>query len=356
MTGEINQKEMAPFIAVVGPTGSGKSALGVKLAEIFGGEVINLDSVQCFKGMDIGSGKIGREEMRGIPHHLIDIAKPHEQLNVGMVMELADRAILDILARGKRPIIVAGTTLYLKCLLNGLVDIPGEDPEFRKGIAAISTEELFEKLKKVDPARANQVLSGDRMRISRSLEIIEATGKPHSVLIAEHQHNEKRYSAIVLNLCWPRERLYERIDSRCRKMVEDGLLTETESILEEYGKVHSFNTLGYAQALSVLEGTLNQSDLLSEMQIKTRQFAKRQLSFWRNQPQALNWKVFPEPEQGELLKSKDKALKKGAMVLDSYVINVLFDELTEMLKAGFRNGQSTVEVWNIGAERISGSM
>ena len=356
MTGESSLKIDTPLIVVVGSTASGKSALGVKLSEVLNGEVVNLDSVQVFKRLDIGSGKITKEEMAGIPHHLIDIAQPNEQLNVGRIMELADQAILEIASRGKRPIVVAGTTLYLKCLLNGLVDIPGEDAEFRKSLSDVTTVELFNKLRELDPVRSTQLSQSDRVRIIRSLEIINSTGNLHSNLIAEHQHQEQRYRAIILNLCWPREKLYERIDSRCKNMIDGGLLNETADVLREYGKVGSFNALGYAQSLSVLEGVLDKNNLLTEMQTKTRQFAKRQLSFWRNQPESLKWSVLPESGEGVLLKSQDKPLKKGAELRDLYVMNHSFNEIVQKLRAGPIRPKGTVELWNIGAEMLMGSL
>lgn len=339
------------LIAVVGATASGKSALAVKLAKDFNGEVINLDSVQVFRELDIGSGKVTKSEMGGITHHLIDILEPNEPLDVNDMVKRADHAISQIKARGKLPIVVAGTSLYLKCLLGGLIDVPSEDKNFRDSLASIETQVLYKKLKEVDPSRAADLAPADRMRIIRSLEIYQLTGSTHSKIIQEHKHKEDRYRALLLHLAWTREDLYRRIEKRCERMVEQGLLVEARAIFDRYGKVAALASLGYAQALEVILGRESSDSLVTKIQTKTRQFAKRQLTFWRNSPLTMGWIVYPR-EDGEVLKSKEKPLKKGAALLDFIVYKWTYHELMANIRAAMSSVKIGTELWHLSAKEL----
>lgn len=339
------------LLAIVGATGSGKSSLAVKLAKDLNGEVVNIDSVQVFKEFDVGSGKITKQEMSGVSHHLVDVLSPRDPLDVNSIVNLADLAISEIRAKGKLPIVVAGTSLYLKCLLGGIIEVPAEDKEFRESLQNIGTDELYKRLQSVDPLRANLLAPADRMRILRSLEIFHIAGVPHSRLIDEHKHKEDRYRALMLHLAWPREDLYRRIDKRCEMMVAGGLVAETKRIFEEYGEVQALTSLGYAQALDVIRGQARVEDLITEMQTKTRQFAKRQLTFWRNAPVSMGWGVQPV-ESGVILKSQEKPLKKGAALLDFMVYKWGYSELVANLKSALSSGNRHTELWHLSAKEL----
>jgi len=339
------------LVVVVGATASGKSALGVRLARDLNGEVVNLDSVQVFREFDIGSGKIPESEAAGVPHHLINILSPKDPLDVNEIVKRADQAIADIKAKGTLAIVVAGTSLYLKCLLGGIIDVPSEDKIFRESLESVDTSVLYGRLKEADPRRAEELAPADRMRIVRSLEIFHLTGMPHSQLIEEHKHKDDRYRALILHVAWSREELYQRIDERCAKMVADGLMVETQQIYSKYGQVAGLSSLGYAQAMDVILGKAQEEGLLSEMQTKTRQFAKRQLTFWRNSPSSMGWKIQPK-EEGVVLKSKEKPLKRGAALLDFMVYNWGYSELVTKLKTSLSAGSQHTELWHLSAKEL----
>ncbi len=342
-----------PILVVVGATGGGKSNFAVKLSKHFGAEVVTLDSVQIYKDLNVGSGKITNDEMLGVPHHLLDEYSPNAQVNVAEVVSLADAAINKIRAKAKLPIIVAGTSLYLKCLLHGLVDSPGEDSSFRDSVADSTTEELHRRLVIVDPTRAAELNKNDRVRIIRSLEIEQLCGRPHSEIVNNHQHKEVRYPALIVNLCWTREKLYRRIDSRCETMLARGLIQETRTVIDSFGvSSPPLRTLGYKQAVDFLEGRISMDDVLVEMSTKTRQFAKRQLTFLRNAGDALGWFISPVSGQGVELKSNPSSVKKGQIIADFTVFNYEYSEVLTHISNHLNDKKPGVYLWNISAESV----
>ncbi len=341
------------LIVLAGATGCGKSAVAVKLAKEIDGEVINVDSIQLYKGFDIGSGKIPISEREGVPHHLIDIRDADNPINVSEFIELADNAVSDVIRRGKKAIVVAGTTLYLKSLLHGLAKIPGKDPKIRADLELLKTEELISILKSKDPSILLSISSTDRLRLIRAIEVELLTGTPLSLLHKQHSYQDIRYSTLVLHLCWTREDLYSRIDYRCNEMLKLGLIDETSKLRERYGEsCLPLKSLGYAQALKFNQDTFDESMVLSEMRTKTRQFAKRQLTFWRNQPDELGWKVSPNSLEGSLLQSESKPLKKGQLLLDFQVYKLNFAKLLERLNSIPSSNSKNVELWSLAAKPL----
>ena len=289
------------IIVVSGPTASGKSSYSLALAKELNGEIVALDSVQVFRGMDIGSAKVRGADQEGIPHHLIDIRNPNEPFNVATYVREADSAIASIVGRGKVPIIVGGTTLYLTALLHGLVDIPEPSGELRAAIRSESTEALYAKLLESDPQRAAQLHRNDRVRIERAVESFLVTGSPASMKTDEHRFSVLRYNALTIVLMPTRETLYDRINRRAQEMIREGILEETKTIVEKYGDdIAPLRTLGYAQALQVLQGELSEVKLEEEIALHTRHFAKRQMTYWRNEPKKRGWQVFPQQPPQEL--------------------------------------------------------
>ncbi len=301
-----------PLLMISGPTASGKSGLAVKLAQALGGEIINMDSVQVYKEADIGSAKISDSEKLGIPHHLLDVFSPSEICTTGDYRKLATSCIQDLNNKGRLPIFVGGTTLYASTLLRGLAELPAADPMIRERLNLFSNQELHEKLQAADPIRAEQLHPNDRVRVIRALETIELSGSLPSEVFKEHASKSNDFFALIIVVCLPRDSLFEKIMQRTSRMLEEGLLDESRSIIKKYGaNSQVFRSLGYAQALAYFEGTLSLGALAEEISMQTRRYAKRQMTFWRNEPIKRGWDVSPEqtpagaPEQtrGKSLKS-----------------------------------------------------
>ncbi|MGG5172183.1 tRNA (adenosine(37)-N6)-dimethylallyltransferase MiaA [Pseudarthrobacter sp. J1738] len=275
-------------IAVVGPTGSGKSDLGVSLALELDGEVINADAMQFYRGMDIGTAKITIKERRGVPHHLLDILDIRSEASVADYQSSARAIIEDIHSRGKRAILVGGSGLYIRAALDHL-EFPGHDPEVRKRLEAELESEgqaaLLDRLRKVDAVSAERV--GDARRIIRALEVFEISGRPFSSYMPERNYFQ---AAIQIGLNTERELLRERLGARVHAMVDAGLLEEVQRLdalgLRE-GKTSS-RALGYSQFLQVIDGQLSVSEAIEQTIVATRQFARRQSTWFRADPR-INW-------------------------------------------------------------------
>lgn len=284
-------------LAVCGPTASGKSQLSIQLAHALGGEVVNIDSVQVYRELNIGSAKLSLAEQEEVPHHVLDIFAPDEAANVAKFRSAALQAIDGIIDRGKVPILVGGSGLYVTALLHGLAEVPATPPDLRSAVAALSAEEQYAELMRIDPQSASRLNPNDRQRVSRAIEIFRVTGKPASEFLADHTFATVDVAALVLVICRPRDELYRRIDLRVQQMVEAGLLAETAEVLSRYGRVAPLETLGYKQACDCLEGTLPKESLVSEIALHTRRFAKRQMTYWRNEPRKRGWLVRPGEEE-----------------------------------------------------------
>lgn len=296
-----------PVIAVVGPTGSGKSDLGVALAQRLGGEIINADSMQFYRGMDIGTAKLPEDERGGIPHHLLDILDVTEEASVSDFQAQARETIERIRSRGNYPILVGGSGLYVRAALD-VLEFPGTDPQLRRRIEdeleSVGFEALRAKLRAVDPVSADRL--GDARRVVRALEVHELTGRPFSSFMPERTYYQP---AVQLGLAVERPVLHVRLARRVDQMVQQGLLDEVR-VLDAAG-LRSGRTasraLGYAQFLKVLDGHWNTGQAVEDTVIATRKFARRQLTWFRADPR-VTWLDFDNPE---LLKAATTAILEG---------------------------------------------
>lgn len=283
------------MIAVVGPTGSGKSDLAVSLALELGGEVINADSMQFYRGMDIGTAKITEAERRGVPHHLLDTLDVTEEASVADFQQQARDLIAEIHARGKRAILAGGSGLYVRAALD-VLDFPGTDPAIRRRLeaelASVGPAPLRIRLEAVDPVSAARL--GDARRVIRALEVHELTGRPFSSFMPTRQYFQP---AVQIGLAVDREQLRERLDRRVHSMVEKGLLEEVRRLDAaglRLGRTAS-RALGYAQFLRVLDDAADVGQAVEETIIATRQFARRQLTWFRADLR-IQWLDWQDPE------------------------------------------------------------
>ncbi len=277
------------ILAVVGPTAAGKSAYAVELAKRVGGEIISCDSMQVYRGMDIGTAKPTTEEMGGIPHHLIDIAEPDEPFSCADYVEYAKKAVSRIVAHGNLPIFCGGTGLYLDRFLHGGVAAPTEnDPALRAELAAFAAKEgnaaLHEQLAAVDPESAAQIHPNNVRRVIRALEIFKLTGIPKSVWDRQTGGLSPRYLPEVIGLELPREELNRRIDVRVDRMMQSGLVAETERLAAR-GVFEKNRTaaqaIGYKEILPFLRGECSEEEAAERLKTATHQYAKRQMTWFR---------------------------------------------------------------------------
>ena len=281
--------DQAPIITVVGATATGKSDLALDLAEHLGGEIINTDSMQFYRGMDIGTAKLPVEERRGIPHHLIDILDVTAEANVQDFQARARTAIADIRDRGHRPILVGGSGLYVRAAVDHM-EFPGTDPDIRARLeaeAAADRWSLHQRLRELDPTAAEKITVNDQRRIARALEVIELTGRAFSAQLPDYQEIEP---TIHLGLSMDRPILHERIAARVELMWDQGWVDEVRSLLEvglAEGRTAS-RAIGYAQIRRHLDGELSAAEAKEETIVRTRQFARRQDTWFRRDPR-IHW-------------------------------------------------------------------
>lgn len=287
---------MNKVIAVVGATASGKTAYAIELAKRIKGEIISADSRLVYKGMDIGTAKPTVEERQGIPHHFIDIVEPEENYSAGWYAKDARKCIKGIISRGKTPIIAGGTGLYFRILLENY-DLPemNADYELREELSSKSFEELFEILSRLDEKAANSVEQNDKKKLIRYIEIVKHTGKP--LHLARGVKNEKEFEVEWIGLNFPREELYNRINKRVDLMVEQGLIEETQKLLEKHGRIPNIvDTIGYREIISYLDGELSLDEAKDKLKQNTRNYAKRQLTWFRKNEE-INWNCYPDKKK-----------------------------------------------------------
>ena len=299
---------MATVLCVVGPTATGKTKMGVALAKRFDGEVVSVDSMQLYRGMAIGTAAPTREEMEGIPHHMVAVADPAESWSAARYVHAADACVQDILRRGKLPVLVGGTGLYLDALIRGTDFAAGsQGTELRQQLQRRArqerTETLLEELRRIDPAAAQKLHLRDEKRIIRALEVWYETG----CTITEHDRQERqrppKYDALYIGLDFlDRQDLRDRIDRRVDTMVEQGLLEEVETLLASGlpRDATALQAIGYKQFLAVAEGTATRQEAIEEVKLRSRQYAKRQLTWLRRNPDIfwVRWERRPNFPEG----------------------------------------------------------
>ena len=285
---------LKPNIYVIGgPTASGKSKLAVELAKRINGEIISADSMQIYKDMNIGTAKLTKEEMQGIKHHLLDFVSPEGRYSVANFKTDAKIKIEEILKKGKTPIIVGGTGLYIDSMIYG-IEFQDEkiDKEYREELNELAEKEglerLYEEARKIDPEAMKKISINDKKRIIRVLEIYHKTGKTKTEVEKESRKNEIKYNYKMFAITMNREKLYERIEKRVDQMIEQGLIEEVQSILNRY---HKFPTamqgLGYKEVVEYLENKLTKEEMIEKIKKKTRHYAKRQLTWFRKNKETI---------------------------------------------------------------------
>jgi len=277
------------LLVIVGPTGSGKSSLGLLLAERFGGEIVNCDSVQVYRGLDIGSAKVPVPERRGVTHHLIDIAGPEEDVTAGAYSRLARQALFEIQERHRLPVVVGGTGLYLRALLEGLSPAPRRNEALRIRLQAIvqrRPDGLHRILRRQDPEAASRIHPNDHQKLIRAIELTLLSGQPATVTQKAPRDGLQGFRILKIGLSPDRSALRQHINARSARMFEDGLIEETKALLASgiSPRSKALQSLGYRQALNALAGTATFADAVAECQMKTRQYAKRQMTWFRREP------------------------------------------------------------------------
>lgn len=273
---------------LAGPTASGKTAVALVLAERIGGEIIALDSMSLYRGMDIGTAKPSRDEQARVPHHLIDVIDPHEDYSVAEYVSAAGEVCREIVERGRIPLFVGGTGLYLRAVLRGVFEGPAADWEFRRrverDIDARGPEAVFVELRRIDPASAERLHAHDTRRVIRALEIHHVTGRPASELQQEGPLPVGLRPRFVDWLSPPRDRLHDRINTRVDQMMERGLLDEVRELMDADRSLSrtARQALGYKELIDFLETRCDLAEAVDAIKTRTRQFAKRQCTWFRN--------------------------------------------------------------------------
>ena len=274
------------ILAIVGPTASGKTPLSLLVAEILNGEIVSADSRQIFKYLDIGTAKPTRAERKRVPHHFVDFLDPKKEYSAGLFGDDVKKVVKDVFDRGKVPILVGGSGLYIKSAIDGLFGGPGRDPKIRAWLEdqlrTGGLEPLLDTLGKVDPIVLQRMKEITPRRAIRALEVFFIAGKP---LSEYHSEQEKipDYQAIQFGLEWERKELYSRIDQRVERMISDGLMDEVQKLAGMgYDRhLNALNTVGYKEVFDYLEGTVNRETMIELIKRNTRRFAKRQVTWFK---------------------------------------------------------------------------
>jgi tRNA dimethylallyltransferase len=288
-------------IVLAGPTGTGKSELALRLAEAVGGEIVNYDSVQIYRGFDIGSAKPSLETRARVPHHLFDIIDADEEFNAADYAHRAAAVCAEIESRGKTPILAGGTFFYLRALLSGLPPMPPRDEAVRARIRAIAQRPrgalwLHRWLSKIDPQNGRKIALADRHRVERALEVRVLTGKPISEWERPVAGAAEEMPSIKIALSLPRPRLVEALEARVEAMFAAGLVAETRALLQRFPRTAKpFSAIGYREATAVIHGESSQSEAIAETKRRTRAYAKRQMT-WLRPERNVHWLEVTNPE------------------------------------------------------------
>ena len=283
-----------PLIAVVGPTASGKTAVGIELAKEYNGEVISADSMQIYKGMDIATAKPDKEEMQGIPHHLISELEPTSSFSVAEYVKLAQQKIEDIAARGKLPILVGGTGLYVSSLIDNInFDNAITDGSVRRKLTEeaeyIGNEAMLERLREIDPEAAEKIPAANLVRIIRALEVYEVTGIPFSRHKELNRMQDSLYNSCMIGLTYKdRSVLYDRINRRVDIMLEKGLIEECRTVYENEKLGTACQAIGYKEFIPYFDGARPKEECIDKIKQYSRNYAKRQLT-WFRRDERIQW-------------------------------------------------------------------
>jgi len=283
------------LIVICGPTGIGKTALSLSLAREFNGCIVGADSMQIYRYMDIGTAKPDAAELSSVPHYLVNVADPDEEFDAARYAKEGRAAVAEICASGKIPFIVGGTGFYVKAILHGLFPASPVDPEIRKNIQddlkAHDRDWLYDRLTVCDPEAASRIHPNDTYRVVRALEIYEITGSPMSKYQEQHGFMENPFKTLKFCLNMDRDALYERINRRVDRMIEDGLLEEVKTLLRNgySGDLKSMQSIGYRHMVAFINGEISWEETVYTLKRDTRHFAKRQLTWFRKDKEML-WK------------------------------------------------------------------
>lgn len=279
---------------LTGPTASGKTGIGLELAERLGAEIISLDSMSLYREMDIGTAKPTPEQRQRVPHHLIDVLGPDQEYSLSNYVEAATAAVAEIRGRGREVLFVGGTPLYLKSLLRGIFHGPPADWEFRQVIEeelkTVGLGALHQRLQQVDPLSASKLHPNDKRRIIRALEVYRSTGQPISHLQTQFEDGRSAEQCRVFAVAWPRPQLHQRINARVAGMFAQGLVEEVRSLLDRYGALSrtASQAVGYREVLSYLGGQGDLAAAIEAVQARTRQFARHQETWFRSLSECRN--------------------------------------------------------------------
>lgn len=312
-----------PLVILTGPTAVGKTALSVALAKAIGGEIISADSMQVYRHMDIGSAKVTKEEMGGVPHHLIDVLEPTEEFNVVLFQQMARQAAAGICSRGHIPVLVGGTGFYIQALLYDIDFTENdEDTALRRSLEELAGREgpeaLYERLRAVDPESCESIHANNVKRVIRAIEFYEKTGKKISAHNQEQRQNASPYRFAYFVLDDHRDTIYQRIDARVDLMIEKGLVEEVRALQAmgcRRGMV-SMQGLGYKEILSYLEGEISLEEAVYLIKRDTRHFAKRQLTWFRREKEVI-WveKIDFDHDSQKMLDFMQDFLRENAIIL-----------------------------------------
>lgn len=301
-------------LAVAGPTASGKTWLGVELAKKYGGEVISADSMQIYKGMDIASAKPTEDEMQGIPHHLIDFLDRDIVFSAADYVRLAREKIDEVLSRGKLPVIVGGTGLYIDSLLENVkFSEGGSDEAYRETLYAFAAQEgneaLHGRLVEVDPEAAESIHPNNTVRVVRALEVHHVTGRKFSELKKESRTEESPYDSLIIGLNYhDRQKLYDRINLRVDEMAERGLVEEARELYDHGGMKTAANAIGFKEFIPFFQGVETFEACIDKIKQETRRYAKRQLTWFRKNP-SIQWIFLDEfNKKNEILEKSEKCI------------------------------------------------
>jgi tRNA dimethylallyltransferase len=289
-------------IVILGPTAVGKTSLSIRLAKALETEIISADSAQVYKGMDIGTAKVDEVEAEGIVHHLIDIVEPIKKYNVGEYQREVNGILEGFEERGKTPILVGGTGLYINSVTNGLAELPESDPKLRLELDSKSAEDLYKELESIDPQAASEIHPNNKRRVSRAVEVFHLTGEKFSV-IGKRNIKRNNFDFIKIGLERDREHLYSRINLRVDLMMKGGLLEEVKELYTIYGDdIRRINIIGYSEVIDYLKGEITLEEAIDQIKQNSRRYAKRQFTWFKNDPDVI-WFDVEKQSEDEILDS-----------------------------------------------------